>query len=117
MMNKLIYKTFTWPQNPENYRHSYVREPVYTKNDAGEAVLSGTGPKKLTVTGSGSFFGDTAYTDFQKLIKVFEEAGSGGLTHPVWGTVTCYFTKLELTQEPKSNFVAYSFEFQEAASN
>ena len=113
-MNKLIYKSFTWPRNPEHYRHSYVREPVYGKNEEGETVFTSMGPEKLTVTGSGSFFGDTAYADFQALIKVFEESTSGELVHPVWGTVKCYFTRLELTQEPKHNYVAYEFEFREA---
>ncbi len=116
-MDKLIYKSFTWPQNPDHYQHTYVREPVYTKNDAGETVFDRMGPKKLTITGSGAFFGDTAYADFRELEAVFNQSTSGGLVHPEWGQIICYFTELQMTQAPKANYVAYKFEFREADSS
>lgn len=115
-MDKLIYKSFTWPQNPDHCKHTYVREPVYTKNEANETVFSGMGPKKLTITGSGAFFGATAYDDFRELALLFNETTLGGLVHPVLGTLRCFFTKLEMTQEPRSDYVAYEFEFREADS-
>lgn len=113
-MNKLVYKNYVWPQNPDHYQQDYVREPVYEKNDAGETEFTGMGPMKRTITGSGAFFGVTAYTDFLALAKVFEEATCGSLVHPVWGTYSCYFTELRLTQEPRADYVAYRFEFREA---
>lgn len=116
-MNKLVYKNFVWPQNPDHYQQDYLREPVYTKNDAGETVFSGMGPMKRTISGSGCFVGDTAYTKFKELATVFAESTAGGLVHPVWGTYNCYFTELQLTQEPRSNYVSYKFEFREADSN
>lgn len=91
-----------------------MREPVYTKNAAGEAVFSGMGPVKRTVTGSGVFFGENAYADFRQLLALYNGDGCGALVHPVWGTLNAYFTELVLTQEPKSNYVAYKFEFREA---
>ena len=72
------------------------------------------GPVKRTVTGTGVFFGTTAYEDFKKLIELFKEETCGPLVHPVWGSCNMYFTELELTQEPKGNYVAYKFEFREA---
>ena len=54
-MNKLVYKNYVWPQNPDRYQQIYVREPIYAKNDAGETVFTGMGPMKRTITGSGSF--------------------------------------------------------------
>lgn len=113
-MNKLIYKEYTWPQNPDHYEQVYVREPVYTKNEVGETVFSGMGPQKLTITGSGSFFGDAAYEKFRMLVDVFKEPSPGTLIHLVWGQIRCYFTKLQLTEEPRPNYVAYKFEFREA---
>ena len=113
-MSNLFFRGYVWPQNPDHYQQTYVREPVYEKNDAGEAVFSGMGPMKRTITGSGSFFGDTAYTDFLALAKVFEEKSWGGLVHPVFGTYRCYFTELVLTTEPRADYVAYKFEFREA---
>lgn len=94
-----------------------MREPVYTKNAAGNNVYSGMGPVKRTVTGTGVFFGATAYEDFQKLLALYNEEGCGALVHPVWGTYNMHFTELELTQEPKGNYVSYKFEFREADAN
>lgn len=91
-----------------------MREPVYTKNSAGDTVFSGMGPVKRRVTGKGAFFGETAYADFLELLALFNGEGWGELVHPVWGTLNAYFTELELTQEPKFNYVAYQFEFREA---
>lgn len=116
-MEKLVYKSYVWPQNPDHYQQEYVREPVYEKNDAGETVFTGMGPMKRTITGSGAFFGDTAYDDFLALAKVFEEDTYGSLVHPVWGTYRCFFTELQLTQEPRADYVAYRFEFREADSD
>ncbi len=116
-MDKLVYKTFTWPQNPERYQQNYVREPEYTKNTSGDTVFSGMGVMKRTFTGSGCFTGSTAYAKFLELAEVFADAASGSLVHPIWGTYKCYFTELELTQEPRSDYVAYRFTFREADSS
>ncbi len=116
-MNKLVYKNYIWPQNPDHYQQSYIREPVYGKNEAGETVFVGMCPMKRTITGSGSFFGNTAYADFLALAKVFEDKTDGGLVHPVFGTYRCYFTELQMTQEPREDYVAYRFEFREADSD
>lgn len=116
-MDKLVYKNYVWPQNPDHYQQNYVREPVYEKNDAGETVFTGMGPMKRTITGSGAFFGETAYDDFLELAEVFAEETWGGLVHPKFGTYRCYFTELQLTQEPRADYVAYKFEFREADSD
>ena len=113
-MNKLVYKNYVWPQNPDHYQQDYVREPIYARNEAGQTVFTGMGPMKRTITGSGAFFGTTAYADFLALAKVFEENSWGGLIHPVFGTYRCYFTELRLTQEPRKDYVAYQFEFRDA---
>lgn len=113
-MEKLVYKNYRWPQNPEHYQQNFVREPIYEKNDAGKVMFSGMGPMKRTITGSGAFFGTTAYGDFLELVKVFEDKTYGGLVHPVFGTCRCYFTELQMTQQPRADYVAYKFEFREA---
>lgn len=115
-MNKLNFKTFTWPINPEVYQETYTRKPVYTKSDDGSTVFSGMGPMKRVITGSGAFFGSDAAANFAKLAALFAETGQGELTHPVLGARTVYFTELQITQSPKSDYVAYSFEFTESDS-
>ena len=116
-MNKLVFKDFVWPQNPEYFRQNFVREPVYIRVEDGEPVFSGMGPLKRTITGSGSFMGPAAYDDFRELIHLCKEKAAGVLVHPVWGEVNVYLVELEMAQEPRADYVAYSFKFQEADSD
>lgn len=113
-MTNLIFRTFPFPQNPEKLKHNYVREPVYTKDENGNTVFSGMGEGKCTITGEGAFFGDTAYASFRKLLALFEEGSCGTLHDPTWGVYNVYLTGLELTQEPRSDYVSYRFEFTRA---
>ena len=112
-MNKLVYKNYVWPQNPDQYAQEFLREPVYTKQEDGSVEFS-MGPAKRKITGSGCFSGETAYGDYLALEKVFGENSWGGLVHPAFGTCRCFFTRLEVTMEPKEDYVSYRFEFREA---
>ena len=116
-MEKLSYKTFVWPVNPHTYREDTSREGRYDKDDGGNDVFLGMGYKKSIITCTGAFFGDTAVEEFRKLQTLFDDAIPGNLEHPLWGIRYCYFTGLELTQEPKSNYVAYKAEFRLAQTN
>lgn len=113
-MEKLKFKTFTWPINPETCQESFRREPIYSKTSGGQSVFSGMGAMKRVITGSGAFLGAGAYSTFQRLSALFAEPAMGTLTHPVWGERTVYFTELQAIQTPKKDYVAYSFTFTEA---
>lgn len=115
-MDYLSYKTFVWPQNPHTYREESIREPQYVTVD-GVTTYSGMGQMKRIITGSGVFFGDNAYAQFKQLMLLFDSGEAGNLEHPIWGIRYCYFTGLELTQEPKENYVSYKFTFTCAATN
>lgn len=110
----LKFKTFTWPNQPEEYREEWVREPVYVRSGAGNDVFSGMGPAKRVITGSGVFFGTDAHNDFKALEALFEETGTGTLIHPFYGSRMVYFTGLELRENTRRDYAAYSFEFTEA---
>lgn len=115
-MDKLSFKTFVWPQNPTTYKEEYKRVPHYYTQD-GETYFDEIGDMQLFITGSGVFYGEDAFTEFKKLIKLFAEEEAGNLEHPIWGIRYCYFTGLELTQEPRDNYVSYKFEFTGAVTN
>ena len=68
-MDYLSYKTFVWPQNPHTYVEKTSREPQYETVD-GVAYFDGMGDLKRTITGSGTFYGPTAYSDYNKDIAV-----------------------------------------------
>ena len=44
---------------------------------------------------------------------MFYGGGPGLLIHPVWQISNAYFTALRLEQEPRPDYVRYSFEFRE----
>lgn len=112
-MDYLIYKTFVWPTNPHTYREVCSREPVYLTSNGITNFVSMSAMRRV-ITGSGAFFGEDAFTRFKELMKLFEDSTTGLLDHPVWGQRLCYFTKLDLLQEPREDYVSYSFEFMQA---
>lgn len=116
-MELMSFKSFIWPRNPQVYKEDSSREGMYHKNDLGHDVFEGMGLKKCVISGNGVFYGETAFEDFRRLAALFEETSPGNLSHPVWGIRYCYFTGLELTQEPAENCVSYKFEFQVAETN
>ena len=115
-MDKLSYKTFVWPQNPHTYREEYQRDPQYYTVD-GITYFRAMGDMQRYITGSGVFYGDDAFEQFKKLMTLFEDGTAGNLEHPIWGIRYCYFTGLELTQEPKDNYISYTFTFTGAQEN
>ncbi len=116
-MNKLKFKTFTWPENPERFSIYCLREPVYVTLEDKSVAFSSMGPLKRTISGSGAFVGSNAYTNFTALAALAQQTTPGQLIHPTWGTISAYLTELTLTQEPKENYVAYTFTFREANSS
>lgn len=113
-MEEMVFRSFIWPQNPEQLKHSCVREPVYTRDEQGNSVFSGMGEGKLTITGSGAFSGKEAYDNFRKLMALFEDGECGSLQDPAWGECNAYLTELELTQQPRKDYVGYRFKFTRA---
>lgn len=112
-MAKLKFKTFEWPRNPEIYRETCTRKGMYSKDEWDIEIFEGMDRRRRVITGSGTFLGDTAYEDYQALFALFDEHTAGNLVHPVWGTMECYFTGLNMVQEPRENCVRYEFTFEE----
>lgn len=115
-MIKMSFKDYLWPQNPHTYRDEMTRTPHYEVVD-GVTEYVGISPVIRRITGEGTFFGDNAYQNFMDLMDLFEDPKPGYLEHPYWGRCYCYFTMLELTQEPKEGCVSYKFGFTGALSN
>ena len=112
----LKYKNYTWPNDPHTYREVLSREPLYITQSGTTSYKEMSATHRI-ISGSGAFFGTDAYADFRELIELAEDSSPGALIHPVWGSRFCYLTKLEMTQEPRENFITYSFEFTEARSD
>ena len=112
----LKFKDFTWPNDPDTYREVLTREPQYSTKD-GVTTYIGMSATGRIITGTGAFFGDNACEKFRELMELAETTSAGELVHPVWGTRRCYLTKLEMTQEPREDFISYRIEFTQARAD
>ena len=112
MLLAMQYKTFVWVNNPKSYTLSCERLTAAHKIPLGDYCVQDLGRSCTVLRGEGEFFGAGAYTQFRRLMEVFRSPGA--LRHPVWQCSRAYFTRLELAQEPREDYVAYSFEFCDA---
>ena len=113
-MIRMRYQSFVWPNNPRTYTLSAKRQTAVHKIPMGGFAVQDLGRSAAVLQGEGEFYGPGAYETFQELLDVFQAGGCGMLVHPVWQTAGAYFTELQLTQEPRDDYVAYRFEFCEA---
>lgn len=116
-LSPMRYKDYVWPHNPRVYSISYVRRVGTMKVPFGRYHMQDLGMDYRILKGEGEFFGPGAYDEFKKLATVFYDNGPGLLIHPVWQSSKAYFVKLQLNQEPISDYVSYSFEFWEDYSS
>ena len=107
------YKDYVWPHNPRVYTIRYERSMGERKVPFGRYVLQDLGPAKRVMRGEGEFVGEGAYQEFKKLASVFYEDGPGLLVHPVWQTSNAFVVELFLKQEPRADYVRYTFAFWE----
>lgn len=107
------YKDFVWPHNPRVYTISYERRMGEHKVPYGQYHLQDLGPTRRVMKGEGEFVGEDAYEQFKKLACTFYSGGPGALIHPVWQAANVYFVELSLTQEPRPDYVRYTFTFWE----
>jgi len=107
------YKTYTWPHNPRIYTIDFSRCLVQNKVPFGLYHLQDLGRQRRIMRGEGEFAGPEAYRKFGELANVFYSEGPGLLIHPLWQISNAYFVELSLKQEPRPDYVSYSFTFWE----
>ena len=117
ILSPMRFKNFVWPHNPRVYSITYERKIAAHKIPFGRHCLQSLGQTRRVLKGEGEFVGERAYDTFKALANVFYEETPGTLVHPVWMTTTAWFAGLELRQEPRRDYVAYSFEFWEVLAN
>lgn len=112
----MMFKNFVWPHNPKVYSITFERKMANFKVPFGGHYLQSLGQTRRVFKGEGEFVGEGAYEKFKELATVFCEETPGVLVHPVWMAATAWFVGLEVEQEPRSDYVKYSFEFWELYS-
>jgi len=112
-LSPMRFKDYIWPHNPRVYTIDYEREMAQNKVPYGLYHLQDLGRRCRVMRGEGEFVGPDAYAQFGKLATVFYSSGSGPLIHPLWQAAKAYFVELSLKQEPRPDYVSYSFVFWE----
>ena len=112
-LSPMRYKSFIWPHNPRTYTIEYERQVAVHKIPFGRYAMQDLGLGRRVMRGEGEFYGPSAYEDFKKLATVFYDDGPGTLLHPVWQSAQVYFVELALAQEPRRDYVRYTFTFWE----
>ncbi len=113
-MDKLKYRTWTWPENPEEFRIQALRAPQYTVAEDGTISYEGLGPLCRVISGKGVFQGSDAANSFNALSVLMATGKVGELIHPIWGSIQAYLTELEMEEDSRENCIVYSFTFREA---
>ena len=112
-LSPMRYGDYVWPHNPKTYEIDYKRRIVCHKVPFGLYALTDMGRDQRVLRGEGEFVGEGAYAEFKKLASMFYGAQPQTLVHPVWQAAPAWFVELRLLQEPRKNYVRYSFEFWE----
>lgn len=112
-LTPMQYKGYVWPHNPRTYTIRYQRQVALHKVPFGRYAMQDLGLTRRVMTGEGEFFGPKAYEEFKKLASIFYEGGPGPLIHPVWQASQAYLVELSLAQEPRKDYVRYTFTFWE----
>ena len=112
-LSPMRYKNYIWPHNPRVYSIDYERKMAVHKTPFGLFHLQDLGRTNRIMEGEGEFVGADAYAQFGQLANVFYDGGPGLLVHPLWQTASAHFVELKLRQEPRADYVSYSFTFWE----
>ena len=113
ILTQMRFKSFVWPHNPKVYSIDYGRKMAAHKIPFGGYVIQDLGQTNRIMAGEGEFVGEGAYEKFGELASVFYDPGPGLLVHPLWQTAKAHFVSLRLEQEPRADYVRYSFVFWE----
>lgn len=113
MLSPMRYKNYIWPHNPRVYSIDYEKNLVVHKIPFELYRLQNLGRTNRIMAGEGEFVGENAYSQFGMLANVFYENTPGLLVHPLWQVSSAYFVSLRLEQEPRPDYVRYSFVFWE----
>ena len=112
-LTPMRYKNYIWPHNPRVYTIDFERVMAENKVPYGLYYLQDLGRTRRVMRGEGEFVGPQAYAQFGALANVFYDPGAGELIHPLWQAAKVHFVELSLKQEPRADYVSYTFTFWE----
>lgn len=112
ILQKMRYKDFQFPNNPETTRCECNRSLIRHKYpELAGNELEDFGPNASIISGTGEFFGTNAYQQWQSLYNEFQKSGVGLVIHPIFNTITRgVMTSLSGELANRENYIRYTFE-------
>lgn len=113
---KLRYKGHSWLHNPKSLK--IEKEQILTENiiPSCGTHFQNIGEKPRVVTGQGQLYGKDCLFQYNRLVNLRNQQGSGILTLPDIKPFYAFFRTIELVCEPSPDMVSYKFEFVEDLS-
>lgn len=105
------FKTFTFPNEPEQCSVLRERRTVVHTLPKGQWQIEELGQKPLVLRGEAVL---TESSQYQALESLFQAGGVGLLITPVHAAFYAYLTALERIHEPVENYVRCRFTFVQA---
>ncbi len=112
-MKKLIFGSFTWPNNPTKMTFKCTKnlKDFFIPNKGDQ--LQSFGQNARILTGEGEFFGTTAFVSYFRIYSLFEAGIPKDLFVPGFANYMAYLTEFNLVGEPGPETVKYTFTFIE----
>jgi len=112
----LTLGTFTFPNEPESLRVTYLRNVEIETVAASEWTVTDQGRQGRQFDCEGVFLSSSCYLNCKTLAQIFTSGTTVTLSHNAWGDVKVLMTELEIWEECKTNFLRYRFRLVEVPS-
>lgn len=107
------FKGVQWHHNPAEISFECDKQINEIKAVSGEAYIQNMGRKNMRISGSGQLFGEDCLEQFDRLLALFEQGGSGVLAIDGIKPIFAVFESVKIIGRPKPDVLEYSFAFRE----
>lgn len=113
ILAKMRYKGYVWNHNPETLKVTTEQKLIEQTIPQGKETIQDFGVKSRVISGSGQLFGEDCLYQYEKLLELQNESGSGILSLPDTKPFYAYFKSIELACDPAPDIITYNFQFIE----
>lgn len=107
------FKGVSWRHNPREIKFECKKSVNELKAPFEKSYIQDMGRKNMLISGTGELYGSDCMQQFNELLELFKEGGSGVLSIPHMPGIFAVFESIKICGEPKPDILEYSFVFRE----
>lgn len=107
------FKGVEWHHNPREISFECEKQVNELKSLGESSYIQNLGRKNMIISGSGELFGEDCLEQFDRLLCLFKEGGSGTLAIDGMKSICAVFENVKIIGQPKPDVLSYSFVFRE----